>query len=582
FVMHSSGARTFKVDLPYGTYSINITMGDNDYAHDNMIVKANGTTVLADVDAAVGGFTNNTFNVTVSGGSLAFEFSDGGGSDPTWVVNTLSIMGTVPPPPADCERAQFIADVTVPDGTTFAPATPFLKTWRLKNVGTCTWTTGYALIFDTGEKMGGLDSVPMPTNVAPGQTVNVSVNLTAPNAGGTYRGYWKFKNSVGAVFGIGSAGTKSFWVEIRVSGPTATPGSATPTFTPVPPVAGVSYDFAANACQGTWFSGAGQLPCPGTDGDSRGFVLKVTPSKLENGTNDGRMGLITFPQNVNNGYIQGFFPSYNVKAGDRFRSIVNCEVNATSCYVVFRLDYQTGTSSIQTFWAFVERYEGQYYQVDLDLSSLVGKDVKFILTVLATGSPTGDRALWVAPMIYNPSGVATPTNTPITPTATGTPVTPTATPTLSPTGYKYDFGTSLSPLAADYTRVIETTVYSAGGFGWTDTSGLESRDRSAVADDLNRDFVLQSSAARTFKVDLPSGNYSVSVTMGDNDYAHDNMIVKSNGITVLPDVNNAVGAFTTNTFAVTVSGGSLALEFSDAGGADPTWIVNSVSITAAP
>jgi len=87
-------------------------------------------------------------------------------------------------------------------------------------------------------------------------------------------------------------------------------------------------------------------------------VLKVTPSRLENGTSDGRMGLITFPQNVNNGYIQGFFPAYNVKSGDRFRSIVNCELNATSCYVVFRLDYQTGTSSIQTLWAFVERYEG--------------------------------------------------------------------------------------------------------------------------------------------------------------------------------------------------------------------------------
>jgi len=581
FVMHSSAARTFKIDLPNGTYSVNITMGDNDYAHDNMIVKANGTTVLADVDSAVGGFTTNTFTVTVTGGSLALEFSDGGGSDSTWVVNTLSITTTVPPPPADCDRAQFIADVTVPDGTTFAPATAFKKTWRLKNVGTCTWTTGYSLIFDSGEKMGGPDSAPMPTNVAPSQTVDISINLTSPNAGGTYRGYWKFKNSLGAVFGIGSGGTKSFWVEIKVSGATATPGVITPTFTPVPPIAGVIYDFAANACQGTWFSGAGQLPCPGTDGDAKGFVLKVVPSKLENGVSDPRMGLITFPQNVNNGYIQGFFPAYNVKPGDHFKSIVNCELNATSCQVVFRLDYQTGTSSIQTLWAFVEKYEGQYYQVDLDLSALVGKDVKFILTVLSTGSAVGDRALWVAPMIYNPAGVSTPTNTPVPPTITVTP-SPTFTLTPSPTGYKYDFGTASSPLAAGYTRVTETAAYSAGGFGWTDTSSLESRDRSAVPDDLNRDFVMSSSAARTFKVDLPNGNYSVSVTMGDNDYAHDNMIVKSNGTTVLPDVDNALGAFTTNTFTVTISGGSLALEFSDAGGADSTWVVNSVSITKTP
>jgi hypothetical protein len=162
------------------------------------------------------------------------------------------------------------------------------------------------------------------------------------------------------------------------------------------------YDFVANMCLATWSSGAGQLPCPGKDGDAKGFVLNVSNPKLETGSTYNRPGILTFPQNVNNGYIQGFFPSYNVKSGDRFRSIVNCEYNATSCYVVFRLDYQIGTSSIQTFWAFVERYEGQPYQVDLDLSSLVGKDVKFILTVLSTGSPTGDRAMWVAPMILSP------------------------------------------------------------------------------------------------------------------------------------------------------------------------------------
>ena len=93
---------------------------------------------------------------------------------------------------------------------------------------------------------------------------------------------------------------------------------------------------------------------------------------------------------------------------------------------------------------------------------------------------------------------------------------------------------------------------------------------------------MSSSAARTFKVDLPNGNYAVSVTMGDNDYAHDDMVVKANGTTVLGDVDNAIGAFTVNNFNVTVSGGSLALEFSDAGGAEPSWVVNAVTITTAP
>ena len=136
--------------------------------------------------------------------------------------------------------------------------------------------------------------------------------------------------------------------------------------------------------------------------------MKLANPQLENGTVDPRAGLLTYPQNIFNGYIQGIFPPYRVKAGDRFRSIVNCAYGATSCYVVFRLDYQTGSSGILTFWAFVEKYDNQFYQVDLDLSPLVGQDVKFILTVLSTGSPNGDRALWVAPIIFNSLGT-TPT-----------------------------------------------------------------------------------------------------------------------------------------------------------------------------
>lgn len=126
------------------------------------------------------------------------------------------------------------------------------------------------------------------------------------------------------------------------------------------------------------------------------------------------------------------------------------------------------------------------------------------------------------------------------------------------------------------------TVYTAGGFGWIDASGLKSRDRSNPADDLKRDFVTHSSAARTFKLDLHNGNYTVNITMGDNDYAHDNMVVKANGNTMLADVDNAVAAFTVNTFVVTVTDGTLSLEFSDAGGADPSWVINTLSITPAP
>ena len=366
-----------------------------------------------------------------------------GGTVPPTVTGTPptappTVTGTVQP--NACDRAQFIADVTVPDGTAFAPGAAFNKTWRLKNVGSCTWTN-YSIIFDSGEKMGGPDSALIPTTVAPGQTVDITLSMTSPTTAGTYRGYWKLKNSTGVPFGIGSAGTKSFWVEIRVTGTGINPGTATFTTTPGTPVTpatsapGTSYDFVANVCAAKWFSGAGELPCPGTDGDSKGFVLISNPSKLENGTTDARTGLITYPQNINNGYIQGIYPSYLVKPGDKFRATIGCENNATSCYVVFRLDYAiSGGSTIQTFWAFVEKYEGNVYNADIDLSPLAGQNVKFTLTVLSTGSPAGDRALWTAPIIYNASASPAPTNTAtMTPTATNTEEAPSATPTASET-----------------------------------------------------------------------------------------------------------------------------------------------------
>lgn len=338
----------------------------------------------------------------------------------------------VPTTPAPgCDKAQFIADVTVPDGTTFAPGATFKKTWRLKNIGTCAWTTGYYLVFVSGEQMGGPSSAAFPTAVSPGQTVDLSVNLTAPSAGGTYRGNWMLKNASGTVFGIGANADKPFWVEIKVSGPTATPGAPSPTPTgptstaPTPtqdPT--TAYDFVANMCAAAWVSGAGVLPCPGTDGDAKGFVIRLNNPQLETGAVDPRPGLLTHPQVTTNGYIQGKYPPFRVQAGDRFQSIVNCQYNATSCYVVFRLDYQIGDAAPKTFWTFGEKYEGQYFQTNLDLSSLAGQDVKFILTVMAGTYASGDRAVWVAPRIYR-AGMTSSSVAP--PTATATLSAPTAT-----------------------------------------------------------------------------------------------------------------------------------------------------------
>src|SRR6202142_1479256 len=103
-----------------------------------------------------------------------------------------------------CDSAQFVSDVTVPDDTFINPGATFVKTWRLKNTGACQWNTSYSLVFARGSQMGGPASVAFPGTVLPGQTVDLTVTLTAPTNGGTFRGYWQLRNSAGALFGIGT------------------------------------------------------------------------------------------------------------------------------------------------------------------------------------------------------------------------------------------------------------------------------------------------------------------------------------------------------------------------------------------
>ena len=137
-------------------------------------------------------------------------------------TSTSSVKTSTP----TCDLAQFIRDVTIPDGTEFDPNATFTKTWRLKNIGTCSWS-GYTLVFDSGDSMGGPASSPLGT-VAPGQEVDLSVNLKAPAAAGSYRGYWRLKNSAGVLLPVsGGYQSTSFFVDIKVKSPTPTPTNTT-------------------------------------------------------------------------------------------------------------------------------------------------------------------------------------------------------------------------------------------------------------------------------------------------------------------------------------------------------------------
>lgn len=223
--------------------------------------------------------------------------------------------------------AEFVLDVTVPDGTNFAPGASFTKTWRVKNTGAHTWTTAYALVFSSGEKMGAPDSVPLPVSVAPGQSVDISVSMTAPTKADIYYSFWVLRDNVGNVFGVGPDGNQPIYAQINVvTG--ATPGAPVATSQPTGAAntvssAVLSVDNAAgNVCPFTFtFTGeftltqpasvtyeleagtdqAGytiDLPAPTTANRNTGTHTVVYTLTFSNGFNGWARLHITAPNNV--------------------------------------------------------------------------------------------------------------------------------------------------------------------------------------------------------------------------------------------------------------------------------------------
>lgn len=319
-----------------------------------------------------------------------------------------------------CDAAAFIADVTYPDGTTVSRKSTFTKIWRIKNVGTCTWTTSYALLYVGGEMFGAKNMISLPGNIEPGKTVDIPIQLTAPDKNGHYRGYWKLRNASGTYFGFGTLNDANIYVDVNVSGYTVT-----------------GYDLAANYCEATWKNGNKQLSCPGNENSDNGFVIFDNAPKMEDGKSRG-VGIITHPEKINNGIITGKYPNIKIQQGDHFQALIGCVDKADDCNMIFKLQYQIGNDPIKTLGQWHEIYEGNYYSLDFDLSFLNGQKVKLILTVLSNGSSHEDYALWVAPRIARQSSQpATSTPSPThSPTITDTPIptfTATATATLTET-----------------------------------------------------------------------------------------------------------------------------------------------------
>jgi Ig-like domain from next to BRCA1 gene len=124
-------------------------------------------------------------------------------------TSTAPILQAVSYTSSVCDDSVYVSDVTIPDYTEITSGETFTKTWMLQNTGTCAWTETYTLDYISGSSMSGVSTF-IGQSVVSGETVEVSVELTAPTTAGTYTGYWQLSNDAGTSFGA------SFFVLILV------------------------------------------------------------------------------------------------------------------------------------------------------------------------------------------------------------------------------------------------------------------------------------------------------------------------------------------------------------------------------
>ena len=118
----------------------------------------------------------------------------------TMTVVVLTTPGVIGTSQINCNVYKFIDDVNYRDGEVVTPGQEFIKTWKIQNSSPCTWGAGYQVVYGGyTDKMRGVP-LPLPSIVAPGETIEVSVQFKAPTKPGEYVSAWTLATPQGIPF----------------------------------------------------------------------------------------------------------------------------------------------------------------------------------------------------------------------------------------------------------------------------------------------------------------------------------------------------------------------------------------------
>ncbi len=619
-----AGTATFAKDLPNGNYDLTVTLGDAMQAHDLMGVFLEGMQVDA-VSTAGGQFYVKTYSVNLSDGQLTLLLKDLGGTDAYVMINALDIAVGGPDTTGPQVRE------ASPTGTAIGPVDRITLTFN-EAIADGSFTVADVV------SLTGPGGAIAPTGINKLTSNQYEVLFTPQNVAGSYSLTVGPDITDVAGNPMDQDGDKTSGEvpddQYAISF-TLQPG---PTYvarydfgTSISPVAQnysrVTYaDKYTTALGFGWQSGLVSSLDRGTGSDlTRDFNYAGTATfakDLPNGNYDVTVTLGDAMQahDLMGVYLEGmqldtvttaggqfFVKTYSVNLSDGQLTLLLKDLGGTDAYVMINaLDVAVGgpdttgpqvreASPTGTATGPVDRIAFVFNEAIADGSftvadavSLTGPSGAIVPTGINKLSPNqyevqfapqnvaGSYGLTIGPEIADLAG--NPMDQDGDKTGGEVPddqYTVSFTLQPGPTYVaRYDFGTSISPVAQNYTRVTYNDRYTiALGFGWQ--SGLVSSLDRGTGSALTRDFNYAGTA--TFAKDLPNGNYDVTVTLGDAMQAHDLMGVYLEGMQV-DTVSTAGGQFYTKTYSVGVGDGQLTLLLKDLGGKDAYVMINALDV----
>jgi fibronectin type 3 domain-containing protein len=597
---YGSAPNTFRMDLAPGTYRVSVTVGDANYPHDdiNITVVAGSGVGLAGLSNAPGQFVQRSFLATTdASGQLALQFSDGGGYDPYWVVNSLEVRpvatigsltltgpGSVPADgtsPVDTDTIQ---------GTGATPGALVTVSTTLGTIVGADADPNYAGIQVQADADGNFSfQVQRPT--AGGTAVITAEDVTGASLGSTTITYTAPTarrldfNTTGSPTADGYLGVRGADVYTPTRGfgwltPAAEFGRSGPT----PLLQDGHYGLAPNTLRVDLQPDTYRVSV--TVGDANYPHDDINISVVA-GSGAGLAGLSNAPgQFVQRSFLAttdasgqlalqfsdggGFDPYWVVNALDiRPAATVGTLIltgpgsaPADGSSLV-HTDTIQGTGATPRAVIAIETTLGTVVSADAD-PNYAG--------VVVQADANGNFSFQVQRPTAGGTAVITAED------VSGTSLGSTTITYTAPTVRRLDFITTGAPTADGYLGVRGTDLYTpARGFGWLTAAPEFGR---GVGNALVQDGHY-GSLPNTFQLDLAPGTYQVTVTAGDTVYPHDDIDVRVNGVSQLGGqlISNAPGQVVVRSFTVTVgTDGHLPLQFLDLGGFDPYWVVNGLDV----